>query len=86
MTPKLTDEMREALEKQQPGCPVAVQDDRTQKFYILLSQDEYRRLLDDELRRELQIGFDQSDRGEAETWDIEATLAEAHRRHAERNK
>jgi hypothetical protein len=37
------------------------------------------------LDKELQVGFDQADRGESRPWDIEQTLAEAHRRHAERS-
>lgn len=82
MTPKLTDEMRAAL-KAQPGEPVEVEDDQTHKVYILIEQPQARRLLGDVLGRELQIGFDQADRGESEPWDIQATLTEANRRHAE---
>lgn len=82
MLPKLTDEMRAAL-RAQPGGLVEVEDDQTHKVYILIEQPQARRLLGDALSRELQIGFDQADRGESEPWDIEATLTEAHRRDAE---
>lgn len=84
MAPRITEEQREALE-QSAGGPVEVEDDRTRKVYLLIEEDEARRRLGDWLRRELQIGFDQADRGESRPWDIEATLAEAHRRHAGRN-
>ena len=83
MTPKLTDEMRQALE-QHPDGPVAIEDERTQRQYVLLPQDEFHRLLDERLRQELQLGFDQADRGESQPWDIEATIQEAHRRHSGR--
>lgn len=81
MTPKLTDEMRAALEERHGGL-VEVEDDQTHKIYILIEQPKARRLLGDSLRRELQVGFDQADRGESEPWDIQETLDEAHRRHA----
>lgn len=83
MTPKITDEMRRALE-QQPAGPLTVEDEQTQRLYVLVPQEDFPRLVDEELRRQLQIGFDQAARGQLEPWDIEATLAEAHRRHGER--
>ncbi len=36
MTPKLTDEQREALMRD--GCPVAVEDDQTHQVYFLVDQ------------------------------------------------
>ena len=80
MSPKLTDEMRAAL-KARPEGMVEIEDDQTHKIYFLIEQPQARRLLGETLRRELQIGFDQADRGESEPWDIQETLAEAHRRH-----
>ena len=35
--------------------------------------------IDDELRRQLQIGFDQADRGELEEWDVDEFLDRMHR-------
>lgn len=84
MTPKLTDEMREALVRQ-PGRPIVVEDDRTQKAYILVAHEDFSRLVDDTLRQALQVGLDESDRGESEPWDADAFLEEAHRRHAHRS-
>src|SRR4051812_40056351 len=73
MTPKLTDELREGLLRQ-PGRPIEVEDDRTQKVYILVAREDFSRLVDDSLRQALQIGLDQSDRGESESWDADAFL------------
>jgi hypothetical protein len=83
MTPKITDEMRRALE-QRPGKPLAVEDEQTQKVYVLVPQEDFPVLVEGELHRQLQIGFDQADQGQSEPWNIEATLTEAHRRRAER--
>lgn len=38
----------------------------------------------EELRRDVRRSLDQAERGEAQPMDIDAILAEAHRRHAER--
>lgn len=81
MTAKITDEMRQALKDR---SAIELVDDLTEKKYVLVSQDELERFLDERLLQELQIGFDQSDRGESQSWDIDATIAEANRRHAER--
>ena len=43
MSPKLTDEMRSALE-QQPGKPVTVEDDQTHIQYVLLPIDIYQKV------------------------------------------
>ncbi len=81
MAPKITDEMREILARN-PDQPVQVEDDETHRTYFLIESEQVRRLFDDHLRRELQIGFEQADRGESQPWDIQQTHAEAHRRHS----
>lgn len=81
--PKLTDEMRRALAAY-PSGPIPIEDDQTQSFYVLLTKEDYCRLQDDYYRRELQVAFDQVDRGEVSDLDMDALLAEAHRRHATR--
>lgn len=43
MSPKLTDEMRSAI-RQQAGRPVTVQDEESQRLYVLLPLDLYERL------------------------------------------
>jgi hypothetical protein len=83
IAPKLTDEMRQALAAR-PAGPIPVEDEQTQNFYVLLTKDDYCRLHEDYIRRELQVGFDQVDRGEVSDLDMDALLAEAHRRHAAR--
>jgi hypothetical protein len=79
MAPKLTDEQRQALEAR-PGMPVEIEDDRTQRVYILVARDDVQSLFDEQLRRELQVGFEQADRGEVEDWDLDEMLGEARRR------
>ncbi|WP_299461496.1 hypothetical protein [uncultured Gimesia sp.] len=81
MAPKITEEMRQALQ-QQPDRPLKIEDDQTQKTYVLLSQENFRHWVDAELRRELQVGFDQADAGDVAEWDVEQILKEAHARHA----
>ncbi len=81
--PKLSDEMRQAL-AMRPSGPIPIEDDQTQSFYVLLTKDDYCRLHNDYLRRELQVAFDQVDRGEVSDLDMSALFAEAHRRYAAR--
>jgi hypothetical protein len=81
--PKLTDEMRQALAARANG-PIPIEDEQTQNFYVLLTKEDYSRLQDDYYRRELQVAFDQVDRGEVSDLDMNALLAEAHRRRAAR--
>lgn len=82
---KLTDEMRQALASK-PGGPIPIEDDHTQNKYVLLTKEDYFRLHDDYIRRELQVAFDQIDRGEVSDLDMNALLAEAHRRYATRQQ
>ena len=79
MTLKPTDEMREALGRR-PGHRIEVEDDRTRKLYVPVDRDGISGLVEDAL----QVGLDQSDRGESEPWGADEFLAEAHRRHARR--
>lgn len=83
--PKLTDEMRQALATC-PAGPIPVEDAQTNRFYVLLTKDDYCRLHDGYVRRELQVAFDQVDRGEVSDLDMDALLAEAHRRYRERSR
>ena len=78
-------ELQQALDRDRQG-PVYIVDADGNTTHVVLPLADARELLDQWLRRELQIGFDQADRGESEPWDVEATLAEAHRRHAQRQK
>ena len=75
MIPKLTDEMRQALQYD-PDRPVKVEDEQTHRVYVLVSDDAFREMVDEELRRQLQIGLDQADRGEFVDWDPDKIKAE----------
>ena len=81
MPPRLTDEMRHALAAH-PGSPIYVCDDQSQQIYVLVPREQYAQLQEDCIRRELQVAFDQADRGEWEELDMDAIIAEANRRHA----
>ncbi len=87
MTPKLTstDEIRSALERD-PTKPVRVLDDQTNKVYLIFDEHALPTLWEDFIRREVPRGLQPLDRGEGQPLDIEATIAEAHRRHAARDK
>lgn len=79
MSVQLTDEQRDALLRS--TGPIEIHDSVMQQHYMLLPKTEYLRLVDDQLRREIQLGIDQADRGELEEWDVEAVIAEANRRY-----
>jgi len=81
MIPKLTEEQRQAL-RAAAGRAVEVEDDQTQRTYVLVAKDEFPQFVDEAIRRELQIGFDQADAGDVADWDVEEMLAEARRRHS----
>ncbi|MBI2823260.1 MAG: hypothetical protein HYX69_01060 [Planctomycetia bacterium] len=74
MTPKITAEMRAALE-QHPGQPLAVEDDQTRKVYLLVDAEQGRTLAEQWIREQLQIGLAAADRGEVIPFDPEAIKA-----------
>jgi len=43
MTPKISKEQREALQRE-PGKPITVEDDQAQAFYVLLPLDTYQKV------------------------------------------
>lgn len=75
MTSKLSEEQRQALQNRDGG-PVEVEDDRTQRMYVLIARDQLHRLV------ELQVGFDQSDAGDVDEWNVEEMIQQAHQRHS----
>jgi hypothetical protein len=81
-TPKLTNEQRQAL-LSQPGGFTRVEDDQTQKVYLLIEEARASELYDQWLREKLQAGFDDADRGQLAEWDLEDFLGKVHRQHAE---
>jgi len=77
--------MRQALERS-PGEPLKVEDDEAHKVYFLIDGERAGHLFDQWLKRELEVGLDQADRGKSKPLDITETLAEAHRRHARKHE
>jgi len=78
-------ELQHALEGDGEN-PVYIVDASGEPTHVVLSISKARFLLDDSLERSLQVGFEQSDRGESHAWDVEATLSEARRRRALKSK
>jgi hypothetical protein len=79
VTPKITPEMRAAL-AQQPGRPVEVEDDASQKLYLLVDAQSGRVLVEQWIREQLQLGLDAAERGEVVSFDPEAIKAAGLRR------
>ena len=67
MTPKLTDEMRQALQ-QQPGGPVEIPDDESQRVYVLIDAELHERamraLQQQQDWESIQEGIAQADAGD----------------------
>ena len=81
MLPKLSEEQRQAIQNRD-GRPVEVEDDHTQRVYVLVARDEFYRLVQQHLRADLQVGFDQADAGDVGEWNIDKMLLAAHQRHS----
>ena len=72
---QLTPEMREALAAN-PGVPVHIADEATQKVYLLFEQGTLPELEEDYVRARLEEGFAAIERGEVEDWDAASIKAE----------
>lgn len=75
--------MRQALAAN-GGAPLRLEDPETHEFYLLVEAPIEITLDDEYIRKSLQVAQDEFDRGEFAPWDIEATIAEAKRRHESR--
>jgi hypothetical protein len=75
----ITAEQQDVLSRE--ATSVLMLDDRGVATHLALPIDEARRVFDDYVRRELNLAFEEATREPMEPWDIEATIAEAHRRH-----
>lgn len=71
MIPKITEEMRKALQSREPGRLVAVEDERAQQTYWLVSADDMPRLWQEYIRTQIDVGVDEIDAGEIVAWDPE---------------
>ena len=80
VTPKLTDEMREAL-KRNGGGPVEVEDDQTHRVYVIVDEDLHRRSMQalqmqDDMGA-IQAGFDAAAEGRvAPLEEVDARIRE----------
>ncbi len=75
MTPKLTEEQRQALQAN-PEKPLRVEDEQTRKVYLVVAEEALPTLWQDYIDREVRKGLDAIDRGEVEDWDIGSIKAE----------
>lgn len=80
---KLTEEQRQSIQAN-TGDLVEIEDEHTQRVYVLVEKAAYRQMIDETLRQKLQVGFDEADAGDVADWDVEEILAEAHRRFSSR--
>ena len=78
-----TDEQQRVLQTQPEA--VVIVNSEGKATHVVLPIDEARRVLDERLRRELQVGFDQADRGEWVEWDPEKIKEEGRRRLASKS-
>lgn len=76
MALEITDDLRSAV-LEHPGQPVRIHDSQSDRDYVLLEESLIGGLVDQWLRRELQIGFDQIDRGECVDWNPDQIKADA---------
>jgi len=77
MSPRITTEQRTALNAHEPGHPVEVFDDVSQRTFWLVSPEDVPALWVDHVHHEVQRGLDAIDRGEIVAWDPDAMKARA---------
>jgi hypothetical protein len=68
------------------GVPPLFEDPATLQVYRLVEEPVEVTLDEEYIRQELAKGIADFDAGRFAPWDIEATIAEAHRLHAEKQK
>lgn len=77
MSLHLTSEQFQLLQSQ--SAPVIVVDPASQSKYVILSEEEYHRMLDDDLRNDLQVAFEQAAAGDEAEWNLDSFLTKARR-------
>lgn len=75
MTPKLSDEQRQALQEH-PDKPLRVVDQQTRKVYLMVSEEALPTLWEGYIQREVKRGLEALDRGEVEDWEIDSIKVE----------
>ncbi len=81
----LPDEIRNALE-QNPGEPVYILDDQSQKHYVLLEATPPPEVLPDHFRLAIEEGLRAVEEGRVLDWDLEETKRRCHERLAKRDQ
>lgn len=76
MTPKLTPEMRAALAAH-PGEPIEVEDEQTQRVYVLIERDHAREQLDHWIIGQLAVAEADVAAGRIVAWDKPSLMAKA---------
>jgi hypothetical protein len=77
------DEVSQALDRDKQNV-VYVVDAEGETTHVLLPIGDARRMFDEYLRRELQVGIDEAARGESTEWNTEEFLDRAHGQDSER--
>jgi hypothetical protein len=80
----LTDDQRAAI-RQQAGVPLCLADEETQQTFVLVEISEYRKLVEQQLRRELQLSFEQAEHGDVALWNVDEFLAKAKQQVSQRD-
>lgn len=75
MTPKLTDEQRQALEAN-PAVPLRIEDEHTHRVYLVVGEEALPTLWEDYIHQEVAKGLVAIDRGEIEDWEVESIKSE----------
>lgn len=81
MNISLTPDLEKLIQaKVESGQYLSASEVVSEALYLLKERDQIREMRLEELRKEIQIGIDQADRGELEPLDIHGTLAKVRNR------
>ncbi len=69
MSPKITNDQRNAL-RQEPDRPIEIEDEQTQKLYVLMTRDLFRKLVydDSDITPEEMMAAASEELNDPETW------------------
>ncbi|MEX2186217.1 MAG: hypothetical protein WD875_05470 [Pirellulales bacterium] len=81
----LTDELREAL-RQNPGQPLQIHDEQSQKDYLLIEAEAATHLMGDWLRQAIDEGVRAVEEGRVFDWNPEDTIRRGRERLAQRER